>query len=122
MNEFTYDAEEETWVGYRQFAYLHWSDELDDEAFRTRIREHASLLDKLAIEIVARATQQCPTLDTTAVDALLRKMAEAQAVYERRYADWVGPGEPRRSSEDAAASWITMVFGAPHTAQPRSRR
>jgi flavin-dependent dehydrogenase len=48
-------------------------DELDDEAFRARIRESTALLNALAREIVARATQQFRTLDASAVNTLLEK-------------------------------------------------
>lgn len=32
MNEFTFDADEQLWVGYRQFAFLHWSEDDEEEA------------------------------------------------------------------------------------------
>ncbi len=46
-------------------------DQLDDEAFRARIREYTALLDQLAREIVQRAREQHPELDASKVLQLL---------------------------------------------------
>lgn len=46
-------------------------DALDEEGFRSRIREYTALLDSLAKEIVERACQQCPQLDSSEVQRLL---------------------------------------------------
>jgi flavin-dependent dehydrogenase len=48
-------------------------DDLDDEAFRARIREYTALLNALAKEIVERALGQCPALDVAAVQSMLDK-------------------------------------------------
>jgi flavin-dependent dehydrogenase len=52
-------------------------DQLDEVEFRARIVESVALLDTLAREIVARATQRCPQLDASAVLALLDDPATA---------------------------------------------
>jgi len=46
-------------------------DQLDDEGFRARIIEYTGLLNSLATEIVARACDEQPSLDSTAVRKLL---------------------------------------------------
>ena len=46
-------------------------DELDEEAFRTRVQANAALLKQLARQIVERACEQCPTLDASAVLTLI---------------------------------------------------
>jgi hypothetical protein len=46
-------------------------DQLDDEAFKARIRENAALLHGLAAEIVDRALSEHPHLDASEVQALL---------------------------------------------------
>ena len=51
------------------------ADELDDEAFRARIREYTALLDALAQEIVARAREQSPSIDAQEVMSLLNGAA-----------------------------------------------
>lgn len=55
------------------FAELNRSllDTLDEEGFRRRIIEYTTVLDELALEIVTRASAQCPSLDTSAVRRLL---------------------------------------------------
>lgn len=44
-------------------------DKLDEEGFRTRIKQHTALLNSLATQIVERACKQCPSL---AADEVLR--------------------------------------------------
>jgi hypothetical protein len=46
-------------------------DELDDEAFCQRIKQHTALLDQLANQIISRACEEHPTLDASAVRILL---------------------------------------------------
>ena len=46
-------------------------DQLDDDAFRQRIRETTAQFAALADQIVRRACEECPGLDATAVRALL---------------------------------------------------
>jgi hypothetical protein len=55
-------------------------DELDEAGFRARIVEGVLLLDKLAREIVTRALQRYPQVDTSAVLALLNDPAATAAV------------------------------------------
>ncbi|MDY6945918.1 MAG: tryptophan 7-halogenase [Pseudomonadota bacterium] len=51
-------------------------DQLDDEAFRARMIEYTGLLNSLAKEIVERACQEQPTLDSAAVRKLLGAVPE----------------------------------------------
>jgi hypothetical protein len=62
------------------FAELNRSlqDELDDDAFRARIREYTALLDSLARQIMDRALRDAPHLDVAGLSALLRGTAESQ--------------------------------------------
>jgi hypothetical protein len=55
------------------FAELNRSllDELDDEGFRTRIKQNTALLETLATQIVARARILVPSLETRAIDEIL---------------------------------------------------
>lgn len=46
-------------------------DKLDEESFRSRIRQHAELLNALAKQIVERACQQCPDLNADEMRQLL---------------------------------------------------
>jgi hypothetical protein len=55
-------------------------DELDEEAFRARMKEYTALLDSLAKEIVDRACQQCPQLDAGRVRQLLSAAPVAMAL------------------------------------------
>jgi hypothetical protein len=49
-------------------------DQLDEEAFRARIVEYTGLLNSLATEIVARACEQHPSLDSAKVQQLLNSV------------------------------------------------
>jgi flavin-dependent dehydrogenase len=49
-------------------------DQLDEEAFRARIVEYTGLLNSLATEIVARACEQHPSLDSAEVQKLLNSV------------------------------------------------
>jgi hypothetical protein len=55
------------------FAELNRSllDQLDDEAFRARIKQNTALLENLASQIIARAQAQAPELDAAAVQSLI---------------------------------------------------
>jgi dihydroneopterin aldolase len=55
-------------------------DELDEEAFRARMKEYTALLDSLAQEIVDRACQQCPQLDACEVRQLLSAAPASMAL------------------------------------------
>jgi flavin-dependent dehydrogenase len=54
-------------------------DELDEEGFRSRVRECVALLGTLAREIVVRAVQRCPEVDAREVLQLLNDPAAASA-------------------------------------------
>ncbi|HEY6644564.1 NAD(P)/FAD-dependent oxidoreductase [Povalibacter sp.] len=57
-------------------------DELSEAQFRERIREHTRLLDRLAGEVVARATAHCD-VDASALRALLREALGEQLLFKR---------------------------------------
>jgi hypothetical protein len=50
-------------------------DELDEEAFRERIKTHTELLNQLALQIVERACGEHPDLDATELRSLLGPLA-----------------------------------------------
>jgi flavin-dependent dehydrogenase len=54
------------------------SDSLDEQGFRTRIKEGAVLLNTLAKQIVARACAICPEVNAAEVTALLQDAAAAE--------------------------------------------
>ena len=57
---------------------------------------------------------ELPTLSPRlprSAEALMRAIAEAQEIYERRYGELVGPYEPWRNEDDVATSWVTTCMG-----------
>lgn len=50
-------------------------DELDEEGFRARIKQHSALLDRLAAQIIARACKEQPTLDPSELQQLVGSVA-----------------------------------------------
>ncbi len=61
------------------FAELNRSlqDQLDDEGFRARIKQNTTLLEDLAAQIVARAREQVPSIEASAVEAVLGRVASS---------------------------------------------